>query len=336
MYRFKERITGVIHNYEPQGDSLILIKGNHQESFLQIVHGEGIITIDEDTAYDFVCAKENILFTNKTSTATYSHNTLSGRTTKLPYTLHIKGLKNDNEYLCYAEVNGKECFLVISLESLEEVRSYPVDPGYGVIDFFTDTIFISSKKRQAIVALYEFPNRERWKVNLHELASQEDKKTSIDAIHVANNSLVILFGHSVVCLSFAGTLKWIAQLTFRPVFIDLNGNRGMCVSFNNFCTIDLETGEVVTSTKIEHIEWKGRTLPFNGSHPQSRNGQLWCTIQTSGYNFIAALNQGTGAVEWVQHVETPHFISPPKFHKDNLYILDTGGNLFVYENQLVL
>jgi len=332
MYIFKEKITRVVHNYEPFDDSLILIRGNHQESFLQLIDNEGIVTsVNNDTAYDFVSANENILFTNKTSSATYSYNKNSGSTIKMPYVLHIKGLKSGDNYLCNAEIEGKECVLVVSLDSLKEIRSYPIGLGLGGVDVFIDDVFLSSKKRQGVIALFEFPNRELWKLNIHEFTDQENDKTSIDEIQVFNDSFVVLFGYSLVCISFKGVVNWITKLAFRPITIDLSEKRGTCVSSSNFCTIDLDSGKVLKSTKLEAIEWAGLKLPFVGSNPRTFNNQLWCTIQANGYNFIAALNQLTGDLAWLQNIETPHFISPPKFHKDSLYTLDTGGNLFVYK-----
>lgn len=335
MYTLSSKISQVIHYYEPHEEGLILIRGTHEKSFLEFLNekGDELAKVEQDTAYDFLSIGNNILFTNKQAVRTYSYNRVNKNLNMMPYVLHLKGHRNNDEYFCYAEVNGKECFVVISLDSLIIINELSIDINLGMIDSFLGDRIVSSKKRNGIVGLIEFPNNIIWQLNIPQVLKMDiESKISISSVYVdkTTSRIYVIYNHNVICVSLNGEILWITDIKFRSNQMHVKNNEGYIVAFDNFIKMDLDTGRIKISKKIENILFASKEFIFQGHSPQIFNGSLWCPVQTNGYNFVTALNPDSGVLEWWQNVATPHFINTPTFYKSKMYILDTGGNLFIY------
>lgn len=333
MYQFWRKLTDVVHNYEPTDNGLILIRGDYKTSFLEILDLESYssVQIDKDTAYDFINLYDRVIFTNKLANKSYVFNKKSKVASELPYTLHIKGYKNNDRYLCYSEIDNQECFLIISLDTLNVLDKYAVELDLGLIHSFLEYGIVWSKRKTGTVSLTQLPNKEVWKLNTGDYVKAQTPMPLIDNVYVHENRIYTLCGHHIICTSLDGTLVWNRELEFRPVILEIDKNMGYMVSSNNVAALNLNNGSTFYSKKMNQIIWQGYELFFQGFHPRIYNQKLWCTIQTNGLNFVAALNMENGALEWLQNIETPHFINPPKFDDKRMFILDNGGNLFIYD-----
>jgi hypothetical protein len=336
MFSYSNKITNVIHNYEPIDNGIILIKGDHEKSFLEVINfeNESLLQIKDDTAYDFINLHNNIVFTNKLADKSYAFNKISGKVGRLPYTLHIKGLRYKDQYLCYSQIDDHECWVVLSTDSLDILSQYPTDLGLGAVHTFLGDKFISQNQRKGLIALYAFSNIELWKLDISQHAKTENNKLNIiDSTYFHENRIYILCGHTIICTSIDGNILWKNELSFRPFIMGIDKNTGYIISSNKLVSLDLTTGHINYSKKNDTITWSEKKLHFHGSHPQIHNEKLWCNVQTSGHNFIASIEPQSGNVEWLMNITTPYFITPPKFKNDKMYILDNGGNLFAYEDK---
>lgn len=336
MYTFSNKISQVINNYEPVEDGLILIRGTHETCFLEYLNDEDklLVKIEQDTAYDFVNFGSNLLFTNKEASKTYAYNKTNQSLNLLPYILHLKGHRDSDKYFCYTEIDGKNCFTIISLDSFMVVDNFPVEISFGVIDSFFGTGIVSSKKRNGIVGLIKFPNEIVWQLNVpHLLNNDINLKAPISFIEVdkLKNRAYIICLESILCLTLDGKILWITDIKFKSSQIHIRNNEGYIITSDNFVKLDLETGKINISKKIGHISFQSKKLSFQGHSPQIFDGLLWCTLQTSGYSFIAALEPESGNLEWLQNVPTSNFINAPRFYRNKMYVLDTGGDLFIYK-----
>ena len=95
--------------------------------------------------------------------------------------------------------------------------------------------------------------------------------------------------------------------------------------------IDLSNGQIEFEKKLEPIKIQGQQLRFDGYGTTYYKGLVWCCIASHGYNFVAALYPENGEVVWLELVNTPHTLQPPKFHENRMYVLDDGGTLHIYE-----
>ncbi len=296
MYRIcNQIITGIVHNYEPVINGVIAITGDFKKSFLQFFADDTSpsLKIDFDTAYDFVLAENKILFTNKVSTRSYFFDLNSKKINLLPYVLHIKGLRCGNDYLCYSEEDDQECWLTISLESLQIIDKYASPLGFGSVDVFLGDSFLSCKKRQGIIARFDLPSNEcSWQTDIkNALMLQPNHKIEIDQVVIVGSQVIAIANCMLLAFDLSnGRLIWKRELSFRPIALSIRNTKGYIVTGNHFSVIDLDSGKVLLDKKLED-----------------------------------------GSVMWIENVNTPHSIHPPKFHDDRMYILDTGGTLHIYE-----
>jgi hypothetical protein len=336
MYRFERKIEDVIHNYQPYEDGLILIRGSHERSYLEFIDKDGLELqkIEQVTAYDFIRANNRIIFTNKEATETFTCDLHSKKIDILPYVLHIKGHRNDDEYLCYSQFEKEECFLIISLNTLDIVKKAPLEISLGTIDAFLGEKVITSKKRSGKIALVDISNHHSvWQLDIPSFSKKPiESKVGIDSVYINDkkDQIYVLFGSRVICLKFSGEIFWTVDLEFRPTRMHINGDIGYIITSGKMVKIDLLTGQVIFSRKMEDIEWAGQKLVFQGSQLEFFKNLLWCPVQTSGHNFICAVDPESGETKWIHNINAPHFINLPKFYNDKMYVLDTGGNLYFF------
>jgi outer membrane protein assembly factor BamB len=211
------------------------------------------------------------------------------------------------------------------------LSKYGVDPDMGLTHTFIERGTISSKRKNGTISLTEFPNKEIWKLKIVDYVNAQTPMPTIDNVYFHDNKIYTLCGHNIICTSLNGTLVWNCKLEFRPTFLEMDKNIGYIVSSNNLVILNLNNGTIFYSRKMNQINWLGHEYSFHGFRPQLHDQKLWCPLQTNGLNFVACLNPENGVLEWLQNIETPHFIQPPKFDDNKMFILDNGGNLFIYD-----
>jgi outer membrane protein assembly factor BamB len=342
MYKKSSKIiSGIIHHYEPSQGEIVAIMGNDRESFLNLI-SEGrsqSSKIDLDTAYDFVTARDKIVFTNKTASKTYSYDRMSREVKQLSYVLHIKGLRCDKNYFCYSEVQNEERWILISLDSLEILRTYPLSTGFGTVDCFFGDSILSCKKREGIIGRFSLSSGKCiWQTDLKTLpgtSTSSVTSAAIDQIYAIGESIIVVAELLICRLNQSdGRLIWKQDFHYRPVALTFQNSHGYIVTGHHYAVIDLHSGNLLIDKNLEDFTFHQQKLQFDGYGRIYHEGLVWCCLHTNGYYFVAAIYPEDGSVVWLEHVNTRYSIHPPRFHEDKMYILDTGGNLHIYQKSV--
>jgi hypothetical protein len=174
-----------------------------------------------------------------------------------------------------------------------------------------------------------------WEKDLNDLCHQADEEEGIDDVYKAGEKIIVLAKRLIIALdSGNGNLLWHQRLSFPPIALSVHESEAYMLAGQHFAVIDLNSGQIALDKKLEDFVFNGRTLQFDGYGRVYHEGLVWCCLQTNGYYFVAAIYPEDGRVVWLEHVNTPHSIHPPKFKEDKMYVLDTGGNLHIYQKSV--
>ncbi|MCB0497336.1 MAG: hypothetical protein KDC79_14440 [Cyclobacteriaceae bacterium] len=335
-------INNIIHNYEITLDYIIAVVGNSKESHLKIF--DKSLKVQKDlqkySAYDFINVDKYIIFTSNNADFSYAYQKSDERILKLPYILHIKGEKIDEQYLCYSQYEGKECYLLISLDSLEINKIFNIAIGFGNVNHIVGNMFISTKRHLGIFALFDLSNKLRWQANLGELGSYEDwrgkHKGEIHNLYYYRDTILVNSGPFIFCFSLNnGELLWSLRSNIEARFYSMviNKNKAYLLQNQNYTVIDIVNGIFIIEKKIDTFQYQGKEVFFDAhGEPVYNQGFIWSSLYSGGVSFVCAIEPSTGDVVWVQHLESGYKIESIKFNNNQMYILDTGGTLNILEN----
>jgi len=326
----------VVYNYQPVRDGVVAIIGDSNRSHLQVFNTylEVERSISDLTAYDFVDSIENILFTTLDADASYLLNKTTLEYKRLPYILHIKGFQIGDQYLCFGEKDGIECYLQISLRTFEILNKYDTNIGFGNIQNWLGSEFTSTETRKGILGYFDFQNNLKWQLDLSQSCAYDLgkglQKAEISNIYINDKSIFILAGLSVVGVSIkTGDILWNTKLDTWQSRAVINASYLYTTSNTYLNKIDCETGEIIYKNK-----------EFEGTGPVSEliwnDGFLW-TIMDSSPSTLLCIDPKTG--NYVETISLPDLgitrdCYDPKFYENRMYLLDHDNTLHVFENKL--
>jgi hypothetical protein len=226
---------------------------------------------------------------------------------------------------------------------------YSKSGGFVIFDLRLGHVLTSLNARNLFSA-YFFSNKrgvtyDRKKVRVVDLSLEivweyaidetVETPTEIDRVQCFEEKLFVLGENVIVAFNmFDGRRLWVREMPYRPIALSLHNSFGYIVTGHHYAVIDLHSGNLLIDKKLEDFAFRGQTLQFDGYGRVYHEGLVWCCLQTNGYYFVAAIYPEDGRVVWREHVNTPHSVHAPRFHEDKMYVLDTGGNLHIYQKSV--
>lgn len=137
-------------------DSLICNIGNNTEAHLTFFDSDFSEIFElEQTSYDFFLYKSSLFFTSQIITTdnggkilkSYHLDIRSKGIEELPYTLHIKGIHNEDKYLCFGNngfaSNDKDShYFLIDLNTFKVEKGLPRNIGLKKIELISSSTII--------------------------------------------------------------------------------------------------------------------------------------------------------------------------------------------------
>lgn len=94
---------------------------------------------------------------------------------------------------------------------------------------------------------------------------------------------------------------------------------------------DLEKGELINFVRIEDAIYEEKRYNAIMNKATFHNGHVFHGLRFEGGQYaVGAIDTKTGNREWVSLLSV-YMVEKIQFHKDKMFISDTGGNLFIYE-----
>jgi len=335
-------LNNIEYNFIPLNENILVIQENANISFLGIYNSslEQKKIIKDVTAYDFVQDENNVVITNVNVNKSYVIDIFSYHLTELPYVLHLKGKKYGNKYLCHAEMDGKEYFLIISLINFDVIKKLDINIGFGNVQLWFDEIVISTRKRKGLLGVYDFNNTLLWQADVSQLGSYTSSDGThpgeINNIYYTHEKVIVLTGLSVIAFSINdGSIVWHTKL-------DTWQSRGLLQQQYLYTTsnayinkIDINTGDIYYQREFDYVTINGRKDLGPVSEFVWHKNAIWSIMDTNPSTLIA-LNPEDGSFNYV--IPLPELgikfdCQPPKFDGNRMYLLDFNHTLHIFERE---
>ena len=176
-----------------------------------------------------------------------------------------------------------------------------------------------------------------WKKNLGEEAKYihwdgQEKKGEIKNIYHQDNNILVLTTCYLISLDFQGNLIYKTRFPdlLRAQTLVINKALGYIYNYHDFIIIDLATGEIIFHKEIKSFEYKNEEFNNFAQDLIYNEGLLFHSVTSRGLSFIVAINSETGETIWRKHI-TNQSISTISFHQKNMFVLDGGSTLHIFE-----
>jgi len=186
MYKEIKKINQVYSSFDFYKKSLICNIGNGKEAHITF-YDENFEQFNQlkNTSYDFLIANNQLIFTTQTIITNASKKILKSFSVdltkidleiELSYTLHLKGVKQNNKFLCignqgYADSEKEKQYYIINLDSLTIETKINIPTEFKKIEIFNDNFFIATDRRKGKIGLFSFDVQCEWEYNLFDEAS---------------------------------------------------------------------------------------------------------------------------------------------------------------------
>jgi outer membrane protein assembly factor BamB len=214
--------------------------------------------------------------------------------------------------------------------------------------FFEDRVY--TRKTHIITCKNIYNGSILWQFDIAQFGAFIDKKIfadkepearlrEINCVYYQNNKIIITLSRAIIALNpETGQLAWKIDIKeFNPYYIVFDGNFGDVGDGLYYVVIDIEKGQIVYEREFDHtltVNIEGHNLShilYNGL--VLHNNYLWFTYGMNGKQFLLKANQHNGDILDGMLLKTKLSTYPPLFDDDRMYILDTDGVLFIYEQK---
>lgn len=284
---------------------------------------------------NFVVYENNIIYTvYRTKTVSINFEDLSvNYETKEPITIFNNSLDNSfyydydkDNFLRFDMKKGE----VIKMPSKEKLTGLMKVLGMYIIHYKSTRICIYNKTDFSLLWQKDLSKKMRYE---HEGKVVQGE---IKQVKQYKNSLIVVSDGGIIRLALdTGDILWNIKSYTRTM--EIVDETGYCCSGLSLWKLNLESGENSDYgweyNRLPDIEWQGRTYWPIGHEVIYHEGLLWYAVYASGHSFLVAINPHDGHYEWVHHVDTNEKIESPRFHNNNMFLLDTGGTLHIYKKE---
>lgn len=176
-----------------------------------------------------------------------------------------------------------------------------------------------------------------WQKDIRDFFNKEDSKDNqlrIQEVYVYKDNFVVVSSFGVLCLSQQdGSLLW--KTNYYACTMEIVGQFGYVCTGLSLYRINLEDGETYNYgreyAQLPDFEYEGKTYWAAGNRVVYHEGLLWYLAYDSGDSFVIAINLENAEYQWIHKIDTYEKVDKIQFYQDKMFVSDSGGNLFIYE-----
>lgn len=156
-----------------------------------------------------------------------------------------------------------------------------------------------------------------------------------DVHEYKDGSIIVLTDIFIMRLNInSGDIIYLQRLPRGLISISIIDNKAYGCYAYSYMEIDLDKGEVINCIRLDKVEYQGEMYDAEMGLNRLHAGYLYHGMRLEGGVFaIGAINIETGIREWVDILGV-HSVLNIQFHRDKMYICDTGDNLYIYKKSI--
>lgn len=204
----------------------------------------------------------------------------------------------------------------------------------GVTSLLTDNFLI--KNRDSHIYVYIKTDFSLlWQKDLNDYFLKDtETEVEVKEVYLYENSLIVVTKAGVVRLNIeTGELIWKTNYYARTM--EIVGHFGYVCTSLSLYRINLDNGETYhygrEYAQLPDFEYEGKSYWASGHRVVYHDGLLWYLVYDSGDSFVIAIDPESAEYQWIHKIDTYEKADEIQFHQDKMFISDTGGNLFIYE-----
>ncbi|WP_155284819.1 hypothetical protein [Capnocytophaga felis] len=240
----------------------------------------------------------------------------------------------DNEYGIVRKFVGKfeVDFYLLEIEKSQLLQK--IDFEGEIVLFFDSGDIISNTDN----TLFRYTNFSLlWQKDFSEITNYKDydgslKQGEIREIYSYNNTLIVLTQLFILRINLqTGEIIYSLQLPAGLMTLSIEGDKAYGCYGYHYMEIDLEKGELINFVRIENALLNGQEYNAIMNKACYKDGFVFHGLRLEGGQYaVGAINTKTGKREWISPLSVS-MVEKIEFHNDKMFILDTGGNLYIYE-----
>lgn len=174
-----------------------------------------------------------------------------------------------------------------------------------------------------------------WQKDLNDYFLKDtETEVEVKEVYLYENSLIVVTKAGVVRLNIeTGELIW--KTNYYACTMEIVGQFGYVCTGLSLYRINLEDGETYNYgreyAQLPDFEYEGKTYWAAGNRVVYHEGLLWYLAYDSGDSFVIAINLENAEYQWIHKIDTYEKVDKIQFYQDKMFVSDSGGNLFIYE-----
>lgn len=174
-----------------------------------------------------------------------------------------------------------------------------------------------------------------WQKDLNDYFLKEtETEVEVKEVYLYENSLIVVAKAGVVRLNIeTGELIWKTNYYARTM--EIVGHFGYVCTSLSLYRINLDNGETYhygrEYAQLPDFEYEGKSYWASGHRVVYHDGLLWYLVYDSGDSFVIAIDPESAEYQWIHKIDTYEKADEIQFHQDKMFVSDSGGNLFIYE-----
>ena len=295
---------------------------------------EVLFLSEQEWVNQFFITKDVLLYSSYNENFTRIHNLHSNENITLD--VYFYGVQQNSPYVydyLYYNLSEYDNNFIYDLQTGKVVGEC-LNSIKGEILLSTDK-YIITQKDSLIYTYIKTDFSLLWQKDLNDYFLKDiETEVEVKEVYLYENSLIVVAKAGVVRLNIeTGELIW--KTNYYACTMEIVGQFGYVCTGLSLYRINLEDGETYNYgreyAQLPDFEYEGKTYWAAGNRVVYHEGLLWYLAYDSGDSFVIAIDPENAKYQWIHKIDTCEKVDKIQFYQDKMFVSDSGGNLFIYE-----